>query len=109
MHDSGFMVERLTAASSRLRQRLAELQALEDNQRKRREYDRVAEERDALARKLAALYPEFAEQLAPLLAELAANDREVEFVRRGRDRYLSGSPSKGTKGRWPAAPPALRA
>jgi hypothetical protein len=50
MYDAGFQTERLTAASSRLRQRLDELKAAELNQRKRQEYDRVAAERpDALA------------------------------------------------------------
>jgi hypothetical protein len=84
MHDAGFAVERLQAASSRLRQRLDELRAAEANQRKRQEYDRVAEERDRLARELASIYPDFAERLAELLPQLAANDHEVNIINRDR-------------------------
>ena len=84
MHDSGFQVERLQAASSRLRQRLAELKTSEDNQRKRARYDEIAGARDELATKLAAVYPEFVEKLAPLLSELAANDQEVKVVNQNR-------------------------
>jgi hypothetical protein len=84
MYDAGFQTERLTAASSRLRQRLDELKAAELNQRKRQEYDRVAAERDALATKLAAIYPDFAEKLGALLPQLAANDHEVNIINRDR-------------------------
>jgi hypothetical protein len=84
MHDSGFAVERLQAASSRLRQRLDELRAAELNQRKRKEYDRVAAERDELATKLSAIYPDFAEKLGALLPQLAANDHEVNIINRDR-------------------------
>jgi hypothetical protein len=84
MHDSGFAVERLQAASSRLRQRLDELKAAELNERKRKEYDRVAAERDELATKLSAIYPDFAEKLAELLPQLAANDHEVNIINRDR-------------------------
>jgi hypothetical protein len=84
MHDSGFAVERLQAASSRLRQRLDELRAAEANARKRERYDEVAQERDRLATKLAAVYPDFAEKLAELLPQLAANDHEVNIINRDR-------------------------
>jgi hypothetical protein len=84
MHDSGFAVERLRAASSRLRHRLDELRAAELNQRKRQEYDRVAAERDELATKLSAIYPDFAEKLGALLPQLAANDHEVNIINRDR-------------------------
>jgi hypothetical protein len=84
MHDSGFQVERLQAASSRLRQRLDELRAAELNQRKRQRYDEVAQVRDELATKLSAIYPEFAEKLGALLPQLAANDHEVNIINRDR-------------------------
>jgi hypothetical protein len=86
MHDSGFQVERLQAASSRLRQRLAELKAAEANARKRERYDEVAQQRDALATKLATIYPPFVEKLAHVLAEVAANDAEVAFVNTNENR-----------------------
>jgi hypothetical protein len=86
MHDSGFQVERLQAASSRLRQRLAKLKAAEANARKRERYDEVAQQRDALATKLATIYPPFVEKLAHVLAEVAANDAEVAFVNANENR-----------------------
>jgi hypothetical protein len=92
MHDSGFQVERLQAASSRLRQRLDELKAAELNQRKRVRYDEVAQERDELAKKLAAVYPDFAEKLADLLPQLAANDHEVSIINRPENKP-AGAPT----------------
>ena len=86
MHDAGFRTERLTAASSRLRQRLDEVKALEANERKRARYDEVAQKRDTLATKLSAIYPEFVEKLAPLLVELAANDQEIAVVNRPENK-----------------------
>ena len=92
MYDAGFRTERLQAASSRLRQRLDELKALEANERKRARYDEVAQERDELATKLSAVYPEFVEKLAPLLAELAANDAEVAIINRPENKP-AGAPT----------------
>jgi hypothetical protein len=86
MHDAGFQVERLQAASSRLRQRLVEVKAAEANARKRERYDEIAAERDALAIKLATIYPPFVEKLAHVLAEVAANDAEVAFVNANENR-----------------------
>jgi hypothetical protein len=74
---------RCWSASTR-RQRLDELKAAELNQRKRQEYDRVAAERDALATKLSAIYPELVEKLAELLPRLAANDHEINLINRDR-------------------------
>jgi hypothetical protein len=86
MYDAGFQTERLTAASSRLRQRLDELKAAELNQRKRQRYGEVAQVRDELAAKLAAVYPELVEKLAELLPQIAANDQEVNVVNRNENR-----------------------
>ena len=52
---------------SRLRERLTEVQAAEENDRRRAAYEEARAERDELAAELARVYPPLAAQLADLL------------------------------------------
>jgi hypothetical protein len=92
MLDVGFQVERLTAASSRLRQRHAELKAAEADAVKRQRYDEVAAQRDVLANKLSAIYPELVAKLSELLPQLAANNAEVNFINRPENKPAGAAP-----------------
>ena len=80
MTDAEFAHERLNAAVSRLRQRLAEVQAAEDQARRLAHYRDLERARDQLAAELAALYPSFALKLAALLARIAANDQAIAHL-----------------------------
>ena len=80
MDDAQFLHERLTAAVSRLRQRLAEVQASEDQARWLAQYRDLELVRDQLAAELRKLYPAFALKLAALLTRIAANDRAIVHV-----------------------------
>src|SRR5262245_31479150 len=80
MDDAAFRRDRLQTAVQRLEDRLSELLAQEEQQRRQAAYDRVKAERDALAEELARVYPSLEAQLGALLARLEANDREVQFV-----------------------------
>jgi hypothetical protein len=63
-----------------LRERLAELKYQEENARRQVDYDKAEAVRDELAKELAALYPAFAEKIAPLLQRIATNDRMIEYI-----------------------------
>lgn len=80
MDDAAFARERLTAAVSRLRQRLAEVQTSEDQARRLAHYRDLEQVRDQLAAGLRALYPAFALKLAALLTRIAANDRAIAHL-----------------------------
>jgi hypothetical protein len=80
MEDSAFGRERLQTAVSRLRERLKEVRAQEENQRRQIAYERVKTERDSLAAELKASYPSMESRLGELIAKIEANDREIEFV-----------------------------
>jgi hypothetical protein len=67
MEDAAFRCHRLQAAVTRLRERLEQLKAQEEDQRRQLVYDRVKAERDKLAAELAEIYPPFAQKLAELL------------------------------------------
>jgi hypothetical protein len=80
MEDAAFRRERLQTAVIRLKERLGEVKAQEENERRQLVYDRVKAERDKLAAELADIYPAFAQNLAELLPRIASNDREVEYI-----------------------------
>jgi hypothetical protein len=92
MEDAAFRRERLQAAVSRLRERLYELRAGEEDQHRRVIYEEVKAERDQLAAELASIYPDFAQRLGDLMGRIVANDREIEWVNsalpRGKGRLL---------------------
>ena len=72
--------ERLQAVVSRLRERLTEVRAAEEDDRRRAAYEEASAERDELAAELARVYPPLAAQLADLLGRLRASDDRVEFI-----------------------------
>jgi hypothetical protein len=80
MEDAVFRRERLQTAVSRLKDRLKEVRAQEENQRRWIAYEKVKAERDELAAQLKANYPSIEALLGELIAKVEANDREVEFI-----------------------------
>jgi hypothetical protein len=72
--------ERLQATVSRLRERLTEVQAAEEDDRRRAAYEEARAERDELAAELARVYPPLAAQLADLLGRLRASDDRIEHM-----------------------------
>jgi len=67
-------------AVRRLRERLREVKAQEEQARRRAAYDAALTERDKLAAELAEVYPPLAAKLADLAARVAANDAAIERV-----------------------------
>ena len=67
-------------AVSRLRERLTEVQAAEEDDRRRAAYEEARAERDELATELARVYPPLAAQLADLLGRLRASDDRIEYI-----------------------------
>ena len=67
-------------AASRLRERLTELQAAEEDDRRRAAYEEARAERDELAAEFARVYPPLCEQLADLLGRLRASDDRIEHL-----------------------------
>ena len=80
MEDAAFRCDRLQTAVTRLRERLEEVKAQEEDQQRQLVYERVKAERDKLAAELSEIYPAFANKLADLLPRIAANDREIEYI-----------------------------
>ena len=80
MEDAAFRCDRLQTAVTRLRERLEQVKAQEEDQQRQLVYERVKAERDKLAAELAEIYPAFADKLADLLPRIAANDREIEYI-----------------------------
>ena len=76
----GFRRERLQTAVSRLRERLKEVRAQEENQRRWTAYLRVKADRDKFAAELKASYPSMESWLGELIAKIEANDREIEYI-----------------------------
>jgi hypothetical protein len=67
-------------AVSRLRERLTEVQAAEEDDRRRAAYEEARAERDELAAELARVYPPLAAQLADLLGRLRTSDDRIEYI-----------------------------
>jgi chromosome segregation ATPase len=82
MEDARFRLARLETALQQLADRLEEVRADEENERRKAAYNAVKAERDGLAEELARVYPTIASQLSELLTRLDVNDREVERVNR---------------------------
>lgn len=80
MEDAAFRCDRLQTAVTRLRERLEQVKAQEEDQQRQLVYERVKVARDQLAAELADIYPVFAQKLGELLPRIAANDREVEYL-----------------------------
>ena len=67
-------------AVSRLRERLTQVQAAEEDDRRRAAYEEARAERDELAAELARVYPPLAAQLADLLGRLRTSDDRIEYI-----------------------------
>jgi hypothetical protein len=80
MEDAAFRGERLQAAVTKLRERLEQVKAQEEDERRRLAYEKAKADRDRLAEELARVYPPIAAQLADLLTRIDANDREIEHI-----------------------------
>jgi len=74
--DSEFARDRLRSCTARLGDRLTELLAAEENQRRRAIWDRVTAQRDVLAAELRDVYPACVLTLTDLLARIEANNRD---------------------------------
>lgn len=108
MEDAAFRRDRMQVAVIKLGERLRELKAQEEDQRRWLAYEKAKAERDELAAELKELYPAVAASLADLMARIEANDREIETsntrarpngaewlagaeaVARGLNGYISG-------------------
>ena len=93
MDDAAFRRERLQTAVTRLQDRLKEVRAQEEDQRRWIAYEKAKAERDKLAEELKAIYPAFEAQLRDLLPRIAENDIEIEYINdrarpMGADRLL---------------------
>jgi Sec-independent protein translocase protein TatA len=84
MDDWLFGRDRLQEAARRLGQRLIEARKSEEQDARRQDYERVRTARDELAAELREIYPEFERRLSAVLGRIAANDREVLWINRGR-------------------------
>jgi len=80
MDDAEFRRDRLRVAVTRLGERLRELRAQEEDDRRRANYEQVKAKRDKLAAELADTYPGIERQLVDLFARLDANDKEVNYL-----------------------------
>ena len=72
--------DRLHEAKRRLQARLLDLREAEKQARRQEEYDVARMERDALAKELAAIYPDVARRLAQLMANIKASDDKLNFL-----------------------------
>ena len=92
MEDAAFRRSRLQTAVTRLQERLKEVRANEEDQRRWIAYEKAKAERDKLAEELKAIYPSFEAQLRDLLPRIAENDRQIEYINvrlpTGGDRLL---------------------
>lgn len=80
MENAAFRRDRMQMAVTRLGERLRELRAQEEDQRRRVIYEKVKAVRDKLAAELKEVYPLLAHRLADLAARVAQNDLEIEQV-----------------------------
>jgi len=94
MDDAAFKRDRLQAAVTRLGERLEQLKDQEENARRQAAYDKARVVRDQLSAELTELYPAVAPKLADVVARVAANDRDIEFINdhklpKGAERLLT--------------------
>jgi len=80
MDDAAFRRDRMNSAATKLRQRLTELKAQEEDDRRRLAYENAKAERDKLIIELKEVYPQLAPRLADLVARIEANDRELQWI-----------------------------
>ena len=80
MEDAAFKRDRMRTAIVRLDERLRELRAQEEQERRWEAYKKATAERDALAAELKDVYPAFETRIADLLARIEASDREIARI-----------------------------
>jgi chromosome segregation ATPase len=80
MEDAAFRRDRLQTAVAKLRERLEEVKAQEEDQRRWVAYEKVKAERDKLTAELTDIYPAFEQKLADLLPRIEANDWQIERI-----------------------------
>jgi len=80
MEDAAFRRDRLQTATTRLRERLQEVRAQEEDHRRRLAYDEARAERDELAAELVRVYPQMEAQLVELLSRTKASDERIERI-----------------------------
>jgi hypothetical protein len=93
MDDAAFRRDRLQVAAKRLGERLREVRADEEDQRRRIAYKKAKAERDKLATELKAIYPPIEAQFRDLLPRIAENDKQIEYINaherpKGAERLL---------------------
>jgi len=93
MDDAAFRRDRLQVAAKRLGERLREVRADEEDQRRRIAYKKAKAERDKLAAELKAIYPPIEAQFRDLMTRIDANDKQIEYINahvlpRGAERLL---------------------
>ena len=80
MEDATFRRGRMQTAVMRLKERLREIKASEENETRRITYNEVKAERDLLAAELRAYYSIIESQLGELIAKIDANDRWIGYI-----------------------------
>ena len=80
MGDAAFRRDRMRAAVTRLKERLNELVAEAEDQRRWLAYEKAKAERDKLAAELREIYPAFASRIVDLMARIEANDFEIKSI-----------------------------
>jgi hypothetical protein len=90
LESAEFRQQRLTIAVTKLKERLEWLREQEEDAKRQAVYDKVQEQRDALAKELREVYPEAAQRIAELLGRIVANDAEIARLKlpNGRGRPL---------------------
>jgi hypothetical protein len=83
MEAAAFKRERLQTAEQRLHERVEELRAQAEDRRRLQVYEQVKAERDALAERVAKLYPNVVTALSDLVARIAINEQQIDAVNRG--------------------------
>ena len=96
MEDAAFKRDRMRTALARLDERLQELEAQEEQERRWEVYKKATAERDALAAELKDVYPAFEARIADLLARIEASDREITRIN-GRAKPDGASPILGAE------------
>src|SRR5262245_39000380 len=74
------LIQEAESAAHAAGERLAEVQAAEEDDRRRAAYEEARVERDELAAELTRVYPPLAAQLADLLGRLRASDERIEYM-----------------------------
>ena len=80
MEDAAFRRERLQTAVTQLKERLRDVKALEEDQRRWIAYETAKAQSELLAADLKAKYPGIEAWLGELIAKIQANDRMIDYI-----------------------------